>query len=90
MFSLLLLPPVCGLCLFLGLLVAPRGLVVRLALTLVLSGLAAPILGLLAHALLVELPLTPLLVAIALVTASLLWRLVPVLPVPTGNVRGLC
>lgn len=90
MFSLLLLPPVCGLCLFLGLLVAPRGLVVRLALTLVLSGLAAPVLGLLAHTLLVELPFTPLLVATALVTASLLWRLVPVLPVPTGNVRGLC
>jgi hypothetical protein len=90
MFSLLLLPPVCGLCLFLGLLTATRGPLVRLALTLVLTGLVAPIVGVLAHSVLPELPVVTALALTAVALAGVLWRVVPRLPMPQGNVRGLC
>lgn len=90
MFILLLLPPICGLCLFLGLLTAARGPLVRLVLTLVLSGLVVPILGVATHRFLHELPLDFVFLGTALLVASLIWRLIPVLPVPRTNVRGLC
>ncbi|RZJ85843.1 MAG: hypothetical protein EOO60_14235 [Hymenobacter sp.] len=90
MFSLLLLPPVCGLCLFLGLLTAARGPLVRLALTLVFTGLVAPIIGIVACSVLSELPANAVLLATALLTAIVLWRVVLRLPVARGNIRGLC
>jgi hypothetical protein len=90
MFSLLLLPPVCGLCLFLGLLTATRGPLVRLLLTLVLTGLVAPVIGVAMHNFLHELPVEFVLGSTALLLAFLICRVVPVLPVPSGNTRGLC
>lgn len=90
MFRLLLIPPVCGLLLFFGLLTATRTPLVRLTLTLVLTGLVAPVGGLLMHVLLPDLPLLAALGGAAVLCASLLLRLVPHLPVPTRHVRGIC
>jgi len=90
MFSLLLLPPICGLCLFFGLLTAKRGPLIRIALTLVLTGLVAPIAALFTYSLLVELPVEPVFTGTALLIASLIWRLVPRLPIPKSNIRGIC
>ena len=91
MFTLLLLPPVCGLFLFLGLLTAPRRFPVRVALTLTLTGLVAPVVGLaLWRNLLPDVAVELVLGGSALLVATLLWRLTPRLPYPRTHLRLLC